>query len=247
VRQNPYENVRYLTEYLLFHYGRPGDLCPLTWVPRRILQFHTRLRRECLLPLSPPSGSLRTTRGLDLGCGVGRFTFELGRVVSQSIGIDSSKSFVRAARKMAKDGELTIQAPDCGSRFRNVTVQLPSNLRRAQPQFGVGDAMDATALAVEPFDIVAAINLICRLPRPRAFLRQLHQLVAPGGQLLLASPFSWMPEYSPPGQWLMPQDVRQLLQGHFRLKRRKSLPFIIREHRRKFQLVVSEAMLFIRT
>jgi SAM-dependent methyltransferase len=181
-----------------------------------------------------------------LGCGVGRFTFELGRVVSQSIGVDNSKSFVRAARKMAKDGELTIEAPDCGTRFRNITVRLPLHLRHSQAQFRVGDAMDATALAVEPFDIVAAINLICRLPRPRAFLEQLHQLVAPGGQLLVASPFTWMPEYSPPSKWLMPEDVLELLQGHFRLKRRKSLPFIIREHRRKFQLVVSEAMVFVR-
>ena len=100
MRGNPYEDVRYLTEYLLFHYGRPRDVCPIKWVPGKILQFHTRLRRECLLPLSTSPGSLRTTRGLDLGCGVGRFTFELGRVVSQSIGVDNSKSFVRAARKM---------------------------------------------------------------------------------------------------------------------------------------------------
>jgi SAM-dependent methyltransferase len=248
VRQNPYESVRFLTEYLLFHFGRPDDLCPFRWLPRQLLRFHTRLRTECLLPVKLAPGAARPqTRALDLGCGVGRFTFELGRVVDQAIGIDNSRSFVRAARRMAVDHELTVQATDCGNHFSRIQLCLPSVLRRSNVAFQFGDAMDAIARSSEAFHIVAAINLICRLPSPRLFLKQLHLLVRTGGQLLLASPFTWMPAYSPAREWLMPQQVLEILRPHFRLARRKSLPFVIREHRRKYQLVVSEVMVFVHT
>jgi len=243
VRDNPYEKLRYLSEYLLFHYGLPGDLCPWPWVPRQLLRFHTRLRTECLLR---PSRSSEATRGLDLGCGVGRFTFELGRVVSRVLGIDSSRSFVQAARRIAKDHELTVQATECGKHFRNLKVRLPAPLRHSKVQFEFDDAIDVAASAKETFHILAAVNLICRLRHPRRFLRQVHRLVVPGGQFLLASPFSWMPEYSTAAEWLTPQEVIELLRPHFRLARSKSLPFVIREHRRKFQLVVSEVLVFVR-
>ena len=247
MRDNPYEHIRYVTEYLLFHYGRPGDLCPFPGIPRQMLRFHTRLRTECLLPLSrSPRSAPHQTRGLDLGCGVGRFTFELGRVVDQSIGFDNSKAFIRAARSMAKHGELTVRATECGRNLRRVKVCVPLPLRRSKVQFQLGDAMDVAAIVTGTFHIVAAINLICRLPRPGAFLGQLHRLVLPGGQLLLASPFSWMPDYSPGGEWLTQPQVLEILRPHFRLARRRDLPFVIREHRRKYQLVVSDVMVFVR-
>jgi hypothetical protein len=37
-----------------------------------------------------------------------------------------------------------------------------------------------------------------------------------------------------------------LLRPHFRLARRGDLPFLIREHRRKYQLVVAEVFTFVR-
>lgn len=243
MRHNPYESVRYVTEYLLFHYGQAKDLCPFPCVPRQTLRFHTRLRTECLLPLKRAP---RKTRGLDLGCGVGRFTFELGRVMDESIGIDNSKAFVQAAKRMAKEHELTVQANQSGHHFSALTLRLPAPLRHSNVEFQLGDAMDFCRCCDETFQIVAAINLICRLPRPRVFLGQLPRLVAAGGQLVLASPFSWMPEYSSPDEWLTAQNVIEVLRPHFRLVRRRDLPFVIREHRRKYQLVISEVMVFMR-
>jgi hypothetical protein len=40
--------------------------------------------------------------------------------------------------------------------------------------------------------------------------------------------------------------VQSLLRPHFRLARHGDLPFLIREHRRKYQLVVAEVFTFIR-
>ena len=258
---NPYETRRYLNEYLWFHYARTRDSLP--FVSQEVFRFHERLRKECLLPVSggktrhsgpgkdktgtagAHSGS-RERLGLDLGCAVGRFTFELGRVVDHVLGIDNSESFIAAARQMARRGAQTVRLQESGSAFVSRPVALPKALAGSSAEFRVGDAMDLSGFPEGLFQIVAAINLLCRLPCPRRFLRQLHRLVAPGGQLLMASPFSWLEEYTPRREWLDARQVRTLLEPQFRLARRRDLPFLIREHHRKYQLVISEVMVFVR-
>jgi hypothetical protein len=46
-----------------------------------------------------------------------------------------------------------------------------------------------------------AVNLIDRLPKPVRFLAHLPELVVPGGQLVLASPYTWMEDYTPRRHW----------------------------------------------
>jgi SAM-dependent methyltransferase len=230
-----------LHEYLLFHYGKPKDLFPFGLVSHDLLRFHERIR-ECLLPIPRTSRS----RALDIGCAVGRFTFELSRLAGKVIGIDNSKQFILAAQNMAKRGATKVQIPESGSEFSTRRVALPKGARPDNVRFQVGDAQKLRSIARLPFDIVAAINLICRLPSPSAFLRQLPDLVSPEGQLLIASPFSWLKEYTSRREWLTPAEVQKTLAPHFSLQNRCDIPFIIREHRRKYQLVVSEVLTFKR-
>jgi SAM-dependent methyltransferase len=242
VRLNPYETRRYLDQYLLLHYGRPSNVCPFPFIPRELLRFHERLREDYLLPVRPRAQS----RGLDLGCAVGRFTFELGRVVNQVLGIDNSKSFIQAARRVAQRYELVVKVQESGAQFSARRLVLPGALRRCRVEFEVGDATDLAALPDGAFQVVSAINLICRVRHPRQCLRQLARLLAPGGQLLIASPFSWLEAYSSPSEWLTEKDLCSLLQPHFRLARHGDVPLVIREHRRKYELVISKAFTFVR-
>lgn len=242
MRLNPYESRRYLDEYLLLHYGRPREVCPFPFVPRGLLRFHQRLREEYLLPVRPRAQS----HGLDLGCAVGRFTFELGRVVNHVLGLDNSKSFIQAARRMAQRHELVVKVQEPGARLRARRLVLPGALRRCRVEFEVGDATDLAALPDGAFQVVSAINLICRVRHPRQCLRQLARLLAPGGQLLIASPFSWLEAYSSPSEWLTEKDLCSLLHPHFRLARHGDVPLVIREHRRKYELVISKAFTFVR-
>ncbi len=97
------------------------------------------------------------------------------------------------------------------------------------------------------FHVVVAANLVCRLPEPLRFIERLTDLVAPGGQLLLATPFSWLPEFTPEENWLGGIDdgapshevLADLLRPAFTLEFTKDLPFLIREHSRKFQYGIS--------
>jgi SAM-dependent methyltransferase len=259
VKSNPYETEQYLSEYLLFHYGRPSQLCPFGFVPKEALRFHERIREECLLRVRPSKADRRQrrnvrlpsrsipTRALDLGCGVGRFTFELGLVVNEVLGLDNSKRFITAARRMAARRALTARVRESGAQFRKTKLVLPKRLRTAAVRFAVSDAMNLSRFANGAFDVVAAINLICRLPNPKRFFQQLRHIVRPGGQLLIASPFSWLGSYTPPRKWLDARQVIRALAPHFKLARRREIPFVIREHRRKYQLVISEVLTFVRS
>jgi SAM-dependent methyltransferase len=241
VTENPYETRRYLDEYLLFHYGQPRRVCPFGFVRPEFLRFHQRLRRECLLPV-PNTGP---ASALDIGCGVGRFTFELRRVTNRALGLDSSRPFIDAARRMARNRTVTVRVAESGGQFLTRRLILPRGLPSGAVKFETGDALDLGALPEGGFQVVAAINLLCRLRSPRRFLQQVPRLVAPGGQFLIASPYSWLEEYTPSREWLTSRQVRELLRPGLRLRRRRDLPFVIREHRRKYQLVVSEVMVFV--
>ena len=239
---NAYETQEFVQQYLLFHYGAPRDLCPLRFIPLHQLRFHRRLLRECVLPIS----FAKPTRALDIGCAVGRFTFELGRVVDQVLGIDRSAAFIEAARQMAQSGGLPVRVKESGDSFKTRALKLPAELRRGSVGFQVGDAEDPALFSNPPAHLVAAINLICRLSCPRQFLARLERLVVPGGQLIVASPFSWLADYTSRNEWLTPRDVTAILRPHFRLIRRRELPFFIREHRRKYELVVSQVSTYVR-
>jgi SAM-dependent methyltransferase len=270
VTANPYETDRYLQEYLLLHYGRAEELCRYSFVPRALLHFHERIRRECLLPipsvgvspaLFPPlplsiaAGKVRPDpdapgtglrAGLDLGCAVGRLTFELGRVLDRVLGIDNSRVFIQAARQMARRHTVTARLKVSGAEFARRPLTLPKALARGRVDFQQGDAADLRSFASGAFQVVAAINLLCRLPEPRHFLEQLPRIVAPGGQLVLGTPLSWQEEYTPRRKWLYERDIERLLRPHFTLARTRDIPFLIREHHRKYQLGISTIRVFLR-
>jgi SAM-dependent methyltransferase len=112
----------------------------------------------------------------------------------------------------------------------------------------VGDALRLPDLGT--FDLVLAANLLDRVKDPRKLLQKvLPKLVRPGGILLLTSPYTWSEEFTPRSRWLKDSfpSIRKLLSLYFRLLRRQDLPFLLREHRRKFQLTLADATLWVRT
>lgn len=240
---NLYETQSYLNEYLFFHYGKPKNFCPHPLAPKEALNFQQRIVAQCVLPLRFKG----LTRGLDIGCAVGRSTFELARVVDEVTGIDYSKNFIRAANQIARKHSIQIRVKEEGDRHSRQTVFLSPSLRRGNASFHVGDARDLRCFSESQFHVVLAINLIDRLPSPQKFLAQLPDLVAQGGQLVLASPFTWMEEYTPRREWIDSRSLPSLLRPHFGLVRRRDLPFLIREHRRKYQWCVSEVSTYVRT
>lgn len=228
-----YEDLGVLAEYLLFHYGTPDEILPpdVAW-PAGIagaLDFAVRTPRR----FSAASAG----RGLDVGCAVGRSTYEMSRSCAHVTGIDFSRSFIDAANALRAGESVGYLRRDEGHAATGLTARLPEGIDPSKVAFLQGDAM-ALPADLGSFDRVHAANLICRLRDPVMFLDRLPDLVNAGGELVLATPCTWLEAFTPPGNW-PPGDtfgwLKGRLDGAFDLTERADEPFLIRETARKFQ------------
>lgn len=229
---NIYETDKLLAEYLLFHFAKAEEILPWEFGPREALDYPVRVTDYFS---SPEVG-----RGLDVGCAVGRSSYEMSRSCQEVIGIDYSHAFAKAAEDM-KTGPRTIPRLEEAHQESDLTVSLPDGIRQDRCQFEQGDAMNLRS-DLGTFDRVLAANLICRLTHPEQFLSRLPALVNPGGEVVLATPCTWLAEFTPPDNW--PQGstlgwLKELLQENFELVEEANEPFLIRETARKFQWTVA--------
>ena len=235
-----------MAEYLAFHYLEPAQLLPGPYPPPFKIGNFPKACANLLLQ-GARRRNLRPRRALDLGCAVGRASFELARNVPEVIGIDFSKAFIAAAKKLASAGVLSFRLKEEGPLTRPVRASAPPSKIRKRVRFQTGDALRLPELGT--FDLLLAANLLDRVNDPKMLLQKvLPVLVRPRGLLLLTSPYTWSQEFTPQARWLKNSfpALCKLLSPHFRLLRRQDLPFLLREHRRKFQLTFADATLWLR-
>lgn len=239
-----YESDKLLAEYLLFHYGADEEILPpqQPWPPgmREALGF------PCRTVACFSDG--RVARGLDLGCAVGRSTFEMARSCDEVTGIDFSHAFIRAAEALRCGETVNFERLDEASLGTPLAARAPETGAADRIRFLQGDAMHLPD-DLGAFDRVHAANLLCRLPEPRLLLDRLPTLVKPGGELVLATPCTWLEEFTPRENW--PQGrtldwLKAALTPDFELLRTSEEPFLIRETARKFQWTLSLASVWRR-
>ena len=227
-----YESPRLLDEYLLFHFAEENDIFPANGIP------YPKAMREATGFTERTVGHFKQSpveRGLDLGCAVGASTFAMARHCAEVIGIDYSHAFIHAAAQLQQGRKITYRRHDEGHHFTELTARPPNENVRCR--FEQGDALNLRG-DLGSFDRVHAANLLCRLNRPVELLKQLPSLVRPGGELVLATPCTWLDDFTPPEQWPVGSTAEWLeenLQNHFSLVKSTHEPFLIRETARKFQ------------
>lgn len=231
---NPYESAKLLSEYLLFHYGTPAEILPPSAPAdmRDALDFAVRTQNHF--------SAGQATRALDLGCAVGRSAYEMSRTSDQVIGIDFSQSFVDAATAIAGE-PLSYTRLDEAHLTTPLAARIPTATRPDQVSFEQGDAMNLRP-DLGSFDRVHAANLLCRLTEPVKLLDRLPDLVNQGGELVLATPCTWLGEFTPPENWPSGTTIDWLkdhLGPTFDLVHTTDEPFLIRETARKFQWTAS--------
>jgi len=246
-----YETDLLLNQYLLFHFGTAEDQLPYSFGPRHALFFPQR----CVSEFLPAIG--RVERSLDLGCAVGGSAFELSRWSAEVIGIDYSQRFVHSAQSIQETGQIEIRRIEEGNIFTLLRRELPADIRRESCKFRVGDATNLGP-GLGSFDLILAANLIDRVSQPRKLLRSFAERMRPGGHLILTSPYTWLEEFTPVAEWMGgnrddPAGARSSLEGleselggTFHLEETRDMPFLIREHARKFQWNVAQASVWER-
>ncbi|KAF0688261.1 Aste57867_20131 [Aphanomyces stellatus] len=242
-----YESERAAHEYLQFHFGDSSEVVPYPFAPADALAFLPR----CVKAAAAHAAPTHRHRALEIGCAVGRSSFELSRHFDEVVGIDFSTHFIDVANIMKTNGSAPYEALIQGDIKETRTAAVAADIDRTKVHFEQGDACNLGAHLAD-FDLVFASNLLCRLPEPKRFLERLPSLVRADGILALISPYSWLEEYTPKDHWIggrvgadgRPVDsfseIETLLTPHFELVERTQYPFMIREHDRKFQWGVSD-------
>ncbi|GFO37976.1 type 11 methyltransferase [Plakobranchus ocellatus] len=251
-----YESTKYLSEYLVFHYGTPEEVIPYPFGPKDAIDFPKRCAELCLKHMQPKEGIY--TRALDIGCSVGRSTFELARVVNEVIGIDYSQSFIDAAKSLCLNGQMPYSLVQEGDIFSQAVAKVPKDIDRTRVTFEQGDAC-ALRSSLGAFDLLLASNVLCRLHHPKHFLSRLQQLLPkPDSILVLIGPYVWLDQFTDKSLWLGGyidangeavtgfKGLLKELGPHFELVEQMEMPFLIRETARQYQWTVSHATVWRR-
>ncbi|MDD2337392.1 MAG: putative 4-mercaptohistidine N1-methyltransferase [Geobacteraceae bacterium] len=245
---NMYETDALLSQYCEFHYGDEYF---------GVENFPTRCARRCLELM----GERRKGTALDVGCAVGRTTFELAREFTAVTGIDFSRRFIDVAAGMRGDGRISyrlVEEGDLTTRVERSLVDFELDGVRDRVNFACADALSLPPECTG-YDLIFAGNLIDRLKNPRIFLSSLHQRVVPGGLLVLSSPYTWLREFTPRPEWLggysesgrditTLEGLRVALNPHFKLlEEPRDIPFVIRETARKYQHIIAQVTVWERS
>lgn len=246
-----YDTATQLNEYLVFHYGNDASVLPWDFGPVKALGFHKRL-----VGWVDKSRLHTGCRALDLGCAVGRISFELARTCESVVGVDYSTTFVESAKKIKESGLVAFQLTREGNLSSSAQVRLPSDLDRERVSFCQGDAENLPD-SLGKFDVIIMANLLDRVAHPRKVLSRLRDITQPGAQVIICSPFTWWDEFTEPeerlggfiqdGKEVTSMDtVAELLESDFHQTKIGDEPFLIRQHERKFFMSVACVGLWIR-
>eukprot|EP00741_Cyanophora_paradoxa_P005500 tig00000889_g5332.t1 len=247
LQQSVYESGKSLAEYLLFHFGRREEVVAIEAPVDFALEFPRRCAEECIAALRAargPGAGLAEATALDVGCAVGRSTFELARHVRSALGVDFSARFIAAADRLRERGWEEYPRTEEGAIEVPARAEVDPAIDRARVKFAQGDACNLPA-TLPAYDVVLAANLIDRLHHPLDFLNRLPDLVKPGGVAVITSPYTWLEEFTQREFWLggkeegrgTAEGLREAMRERgFAPLFEKDLPFLIREHRRKYQL-----------
>jgi len=199
-------------------------------------------------------------KALELGCAVGRASFELARHFDHVTGIDFSARFIRVALKLKEKGNVHYELVEEGevvSYHEANLADLGLDAVAERVEFFQGDATNLKP-RFTGYDLVLAANLLDRLSDPRGFLETIHERIHPGGILVLTSPYTWLEEFTKKADWIggirkagepymTLEGIRELLGPRFTMvDEPRDVEFVIRETRRKYQHTIAEATVWQR-
>ena len=241
VVDDAYETDALVAQYCHFHYGPDYFGVP---------NFAVKVAELCCDVMRGRPAA----KALDVGCALGRASFELAKCFERVTGLDFSTRFFRLAADMQERGHLRYALPEEGElvSYHEVGLeQLGLSGVREKVEFYQADACNLPT-KFTGYNLVLAANLIDRLYSPRRFLEMIPGRMNPRALLVIASPYTWLTEFTKREEWLggyrfggenytTLEGLKEVLAPRFRLIAGPlEIPFVIREHRRKFQHSLSE-------
>jgi SAM-dependent methyltransferase len=150
------------------------------------------------------SNNLQSTDGnaLDIGCAVGRLSFEMAKKYERVIGMDTSITFIKKAREILQSKRLNFDLIIEGHLAEPRQYQFNTGWNFEKVEFIVADAL-ALPFRQNDFATVAAINILEKVPDPLKHLEEVNRVLSQrNSRFLFSDPFSWDAKVSPPERWL---------------------------------------------
>ena len=184
----------------------------------------------------------RVEHAVELGCSAGRILAELAAGAERTVGLDLDLATLRRGRRILAGERVSYLRRVIGRHYAAAHVPpgpLPPGA--AQAVMICGDALDPP-LIHGWFDRVVALNVIDAVASPRQLLTVMDGLCAPGGELLLASPYRWQSAHLEDAERLGGADpARDLvalleagigLSARYRIEDEAELPWVLRRDSR---------------
>lgn len=192
-----------------YGYDHYGDLDPAS-CREDVAPGGVRQLAAQLLDLLP------TARGpaLDLGCAAGRTSFDLAdRTGDRVIGIDLNWPLLKIGRGVIDHGHVRYPHRHMGNRYEPRLFPAPLD-PHGRVDFWVADALNLP-FAAGTFGLAAALNLLDCVTSPGGVVQEANRVLAPGGQMILATPFDWAPHATPSSAWQEEGDLPALVASAF--------------------------------
>ena len=235
-----YEKDEIISQYCEFHYGEKHFNVP------NFLSNVANISNKY---------AINKGRVLDIGCSVGRASFELTKSFESVTGIDFSARFINVAQALKDNGVLRFEKKIEGDITEPKEITL-ENLKLKKTDLEKLEFWQGDACNLKPhfknYDLIIAINLLDRLYDPELFLRDIAKRLNKDGVFIVGSPFTWSDEYVKKEHWLggkiqngkkiHSQDtLNKILSDEFELVVIPfEVEFVIQEHIRKYQHTFSQ-------
>ena len=202
-----------LSTWGLSHWGDVAE-------PRAVFgfrEFFDHLTRRAMHPVE---------NAVELGCGFGRGLAALSLGAERVVGVDISVAALKRARRLLAGEAQELPVRVAGRHY---------DVARLSPQDRCENVLLLAADALDPplppgiFERVVSLNLLDTIPRPRALLGVMDGLCAPGGELIVASPFCWQTGIVDEGERIGDRDPADALMGLLESGTGLSGPYTIEE------------------
>ncbi len=240
IMSNPYTTDSIISQY-----------CHFSWGENRlgVKNYPSECARLALVYMqNKPRG-----KAFDIGCAIGRSSFELAKAFDEVIGVDFSTRFIQEAQKMKENGALRYIIPTEGELEAFYEVKLRDfdlEDEAEKVSFWQADACNLKPI-YKGFDLIFAGNLIDRLYDPKKFLDTMVDRLNDKGLLILTSPYTWQEESTAKEKWIggykhdgenvtTLQGLEEILGRDFILIDTQDVPFVIQETARKHQHTISQ-------
>ncbi len=149
---------------------------------------------------------------LDIGCAVGRSSFELADTASQLVlGIDTNASMLRLAQRILQDGTVSYPRRRIGIVYdrREFAVDFPA---MARVDFWAASGM-SLPFRSDTFGLIVGLQVLDSVSSPHELLRGIASVLKAGGSAVLATPYDWSPGATPIEAWIGGHSQRGTTQG----------------------------------